>query len=1244
MTYKIPGQTKKQNLRWSTFGALVVMLATSTFCPTAAIAQSGAGSIKGTIQDATGSSIPGCLVHVVNQSTGVAYDTTANATGFYSVPGLFAGNYTLTFTAPGMKKYQASVGLQNAQNVVLSPTLTVGEVAEQVTVIGNEIQLVTTDSGTISNQLDRTRIDQLPQNGRNVLGLAAATTPGLEAGGQRANGLMPEGLEYTQDGAPMTNRNFGGEGNSTQAQLPDPDAVQEVRIETLNSSAQFATPATAIITTKSGTNQVHGSMFETFRNNALGIAKARQNPPNFAAPHLVRNEFGASVGGPILIPRLYNGKNKSFFFFAYERFSVRQASNQLVFVPTLAMRNGDFSGLINRAGVLNTLYDPNTTDASLQRQPFANNQIPITRISPLAKALYAATPLPNTIDNPLVSSNLNDINNIQNTVPNINFRLDHVINQNNRVYARFTHIDQTQRSLRNYPNQSPANIAGGGLPAGATGYQQIPITTISAALGYSKVFSPTFFSETILSQQWMRQYVQGAGDVNQNYEKLLGLPNNFGQSGFPEIGGNLIMPYGGSQYNYGMSQIISNFDQNMTKIAGKHQIQFGGRYRHERFGYLPDRQADTITFSNLATAVYDPATGTNFGARANTGNQNADFFLGAASSYRQVKNAPFGRFREQEFDFYIQDNFRVSKSLTINAGLRWEMHPGPFTENGIGVTFDLKSNSIVLPNPLDFYIEKGFTTQAIVTNLKNLGVNFSTPEQAKLPRTGLFNSNANFMPRLGFAWTPFSSRWGTVIRGGYGTYIYPVPIRNSMRVAVTNLPFLASYTRNYNNAGQTPDGLPNSLLRKPLTVIAGQNSANEVDTDAVNSLLPGIGLTTLDPYYPPARVRQSTFTIEQPLKGGSVFRATYLYVQGTNLDQNYQYNAAPSSYVYTLQNGEVPPTGTFAATATRPYNKTTWGTNVLSTKYGFSNNSSLQFNYQRPFKNGYAYQIFYVVSKAFRVGGNTFRDNVMYPAELFAPGVLPSGMNKGTLLAPSKELNRFINYRVDTAIPVHRVSFNGIVDLPVGRGKRFLGNTNRWLDALVGGFQIAGIGNVVSQSFLPSAANWGPTSQLQIYDKEVPVTDCRSGVCRPAYQWFNGYIAPPLVNNANTGVTGLPANYTPYQTPINNTPGAPNYGTNNVLVPLKNGGSVLTAFAPGPSGAHPFWKTTLLGPFNYIGDLSLYKVFSITERWKLRLNVDAFNALNIQGNVNPNPTDGIRQLTRSYWTPRQIQASVRLSF
>ena len=1221
-----------------------VVLAFATSAASPVLAQSGAGSIQGTIQDITGAALPGATVKVVNQRTGVTIQTSANGVGFYSVPGLFSGEYNLTFTAVGMKQFQTNFKMENAQSAILNPKLAVGDVTEAVTVTASEIQLVTVDSATVSNLLDRTRIDQLPQNGRNLLGLLVATTPGLEAGGQRANGLMGEALEYTQDGAPMQNRNFGGAGNSTQAQLPVPDAVQEVKIETLNSSAQFSTPATAIITTKSGTNQLHGSLFETHRNNKIGIARARQNPATFAAPPLIRNEFGGSVGGPILVPKVYDGRNKSFFFVAYERFSLRQSASQLVFVPTVAMRNGDFSGLVNSAGIRSTLYDPNTTQADLSRLPFSNNQIPIGRISPLAKALYAATPLPTSNDNPLVISNLNDTNKIKQNVPNINLRLDHVLNQNNRFYARGTIIDQFQQALRNFPNQSPANIAGGGLPAGATGYQEIPIKSASVAFGFSHVFSPTFFSETVFSRQWMNQYVQGAGDVNQNYEKLLGLPNNFGQSGFPNIGANLITPYGGSQYNYGLNQRITNLDQNMTKIVGKHQLQFGGRYRSEKFGYLTDRQADTLAFSNLATGVYDPASGANYSSRPNTGFADADFFLGAASSYSQAKNAPYGRFRVQELDFYFQDNWRVSRSLTLNLGLRWQMHPSPTTEDGLTVGFDLKNNALILANPLQFYIDKGYTTRTIITNMQNLGVKFTTPEAAGAPTTGILNSNGNFGPRLGFAWTPFGDKLGTVIRGGYGGYFYPVPIRNSLRVGIANLPFQASYSQSFTNATQAPDGLPNLLLRTPLNVVAGLNSTNVVDTTNITALVPGIGVSTLDPNYPPAKVNQSTLTIEQPLKGGSVFRATYLFVQSTNLDQNYQYNAAPSTYVYTVRNGVVPPTGQFAATATRPYDQRTWGTNLLSTKYGWANNSAFQFNYQRPYKNGHSYQIFYVFSRAFRVGGNTFRDNVLFPEQLFAPGSLPSGLNTGTILEPSRELNRALNYRPDVAIPVHRVSFNGVVDLPVGKGKRFLGKANKWVDAVLGGFQVAGTGNVVSQSFSPSPNNWGPTSNIEIYKSSVPVTDCRSGNCRQAYQWFNGYLAPPQINNSVNGVSGLPSNYKPYQTPINNTPGAPNYGTNNVLVPLRNGSSVLTAFSPGPAGAHPFWKTTLLGPFNYIADISIYKVFSITERVKFRLNVDAFNALNIQGYVNPNPLDGIQQINTSYWTPRQIQLSGRLTF
>jgi hypothetical protein len=223
--------------------------------------QSGAGSIQGTVKDPSGAPIPACPVHVVNQATNVPIDTVTNSSGFYSVPGLFAGTYTITFSAPGMKTYQTNIPLQDAQNAVINPTLSVGDVTQQVTVSGDTVQLATYDSGTVSTQLDYKRIDQLPENGRNVLNLAQATVPGLESGGTRVNGLMGEGMEYSQDGAPMTNRNFGGEANTAQAIMPDPDSIQEAKFETLNSSAQFATPATVIMTTKSGTNQFHGSIF-----------------------------------------------------------------------------------------------------------------------------------------------------------------------------------------------------------------------------------------------------------------------------------------------------------------------------------------------------------------------------------------------------------------------------------------------------------------------------------------------------------------------------------------------------------------------------------------------------------------------------------------------------------------------------------------------------------------------------------------------------------------------------------------------------------------------------------------------------------------------------------------------------------------------------------------------------------------------------------------------------------------------
>jgi Carboxypeptidase regulatory-like domain len=1217
---------------------LLVLLA-----PRPVAAQSGAGSIQGTVEDTTGAIIPGCKVQIVNVAKGTTIDSVANSSGFYSVPGLFTGQYTVTFSAPGMKQYQIAISLQDAQNAVINPQLPPGAVTEKITISADAVQLATYDSGTIATEIDSNRIDQLPMNGRMVLALTGDTVPGLEAGGTRANGNMAEALEYTQDGAPLTNRNFGGETNSTQAQLPDPDAVQEVRVETVTSNAQFATPATAILTTKSGTNSFHGSLFETARNNVIGSAKPR-GTPNFVPPHLVRNEFGASVGGPIIIPHLYDGKDKSFFFFAFERFSLGQSTPEAAFVPTVAMRNGDFSGLVNSSGNLQQLYDPNTSNGTTyQRQPFANNQIPIGRISPLAKALYAASPLPNNSANPLVASNITIPALTQTVIPNTTFRLDQVVNENNRFYLRFTDINQSTLGLRNYPSNTPPTLAAGGLPAQAEGYQVIPVTTISAALGFTHVFSPTFTSETIYAQQWFRQYVAGTTQ-NTNIESILGLPNNFGEVGFPTIGGGnspLLMPYGGTQYNYGENQIEFNLDENLTKILGKHQLQFGVRYRRERIAYLPDRLADSVPFSNLGTAEINSSTiGSSYSALPNTGYQDADFFLGAADSYSVNLNPTLQHFTDYEIDSYVQDNYHVNAHLTFNVGLRWEVHPSPITRDGTLVSFDLARDAVVLANPLSYYINKGYTTQAVVNNYANVGVNFETPQTAGIPSSMLYGNN-EFNPRIGFAYQPFTTGRGTVIRGAYGRYIYPIPIRNSLKIPAAAPPFSATYSESYTVANQSPDGLPNYLLRAPQSIIAGSNSSGVVNSSTSNSILPGVNFSTLAPHYAPAAVTQVNLTVEQPLKGGSVLRATYLLDHGSNLDQNFQYNNHPSNYVYETLNGVAPPTGQYAATATGPYDQKVYGGNVESVKTGWSNDNALQLNYQRPFKGGYAYQIFYVYSRAFRVGGNTFRDSSLYPAANYIPSTLGS-IDPGTLLNPSHALNRLENYKIDTAIPEHHISFNGIVDLPVGRGKRLLGNSNRLLDELVGGYQIAFVGNVLSQSFQPASSNWGATNPLKVYKHGAPITDCRSGVCYKENLWFNGFLSPSVINASVKGVSGVPSGYLPYLSPINVAA-----NNNNVSVPLKNGTTDTQPYSPGPAGVNRFSKTVLLGPYNYNADISLFKVFPIKNQLALRINVDAFNAFNIQGNVNPNTTDGTENLQTpgaNYWTPRQIQLTARLSF
>src|SRR5207247_3555675 len=248
-------------------------------------------------------------------------------------------------------------------------------------------------SPTLATVVERARIEQLPLNQRNIQTLLQLTVPGLEGSSSQPKvyGLRDSAMEILQDGVNLQDRNTG----AIQSRPPGLDTIQEFRVETSVSSAKLDRPASAIMSTRSGTNEVHGSAFLTGRNSGFGVARQRQDFFT-KAPHLVRNEFGASLGGPVFLPKLYNGKNRTFIFAAWEELRQRQASTTSSAVWTGAMRQGDFSGLIDGQNRRVTLYDPwsVTPGPTYSKTPYVNNQLPLARMSPLAKYMFGVTPLP----------------------------------------------------------------------------------------------------------------------------------------------------------------------------------------------------------------------------------------------------------------------------------------------------------------------------------------------------------------------------------------------------------------------------------------------------------------------------------------------------------------------------------------------------------------------------------------------------------------------------------------------------------------------------------------------------------------------------------------------------------------------------------------------------------------------------------------------------------------------------------
>lgn len=728
---------------------LLVLLAAST------VHAQGAGEITGTIVDDTGGVMPGVTVTVTNTATGAVRNSVTNESGIYSVPALPPGTYTVGAELQGFQtQTRTNLVLQVQQVARADFTLNTGTVTESVEVTGGTALLSTSDS-TVGQVIDNKRIVELPLNGRSYLQLAALT-PGVNInsvpsagatdfqGGHRSrqqitiNGQRGQFNHYTLDGIENTDPNF-----NTYILLPSVDALQEFKVQSATYPAEYGFGVTQInVTTKSGTNQLHGAAFEYFRNQRLD-AKNFFDSKNEPIPPFTRNQYGGTIGGPIF-------ENKLFFFANYEGLREDKALTSIASVPLAALRAGDFSGGL-------PIYDPATrvreADGTITAQPFPGNRIPANRIDPKALLALGFWPEPNrpgTAGNFL--SNESRVVDGDQWLGRVDFNQSPSLNW----YSRFNYAQD-----REY---QPASFPGRGTFTTTRPDQLL--------VGNTWVASPTIVASTRFGWSRLDNVVGGTStgenDINGQIFQFPGinLTNDPAFWGLPQFGVRGFTGLGDRTNIYLTHNNIFEVSEDVSWVLGKHVMKVGGAVKKIHYNQVGNQFA-LGGFEFDGTATENPAS------RTGTGNPMADFLLGYTSqSFTAVQPAD-AQLRSTYWAAYIGDAWRASSKLTIDLGLRYE-YIEPFR--------DLNDQSVNI---------KGLNTgNPILVRASNQGEGRDPYEnqavrftRATLVRDGslgpgLVNPDRNnFAPRLGAA---YSLNDATVIRGGYGVFYNMIDLGNSI--------------------------------------------------------------------------------------------------------------------------------------------------------------------------------------------------------------------------------------------------------------------------------------------------------------------------------------------------------------------------------------------------------------------------------------------------------------------------------
>jgi hypothetical protein len=1170
-------------------------------CAAAAFAQLNTGTITGTVTDSSGALIPDVKVTVRNTATNVARGSSTSSAGVYTVSDLIVGPYEVTFESPAFKKLvRTGITLDVTQVVRVDGKLEVGAVTESVEVTG-QLPYINTDNPEVGTNLNRNDLLDVPlsiSGGRYPEALAYSIMPGASGGTwtSHINGSASFSKEVLLDGASVTTYMADFAETSVSA-----ESLQEMKLQTSGQSAEFGRSQGGVFNfvLKSGTNQVHGSAYFAMRNEALDantfVNKFRGVPRSLDRLF----DYAFSFGGPMYIPKVYNGKNRSFFYTTYERYKQRQlgpgATTQSF--PTPAEYGGNFSALLGPAtGQTDALgnpvnrgaiYDPQTfsqlPNGQWIGQIFPGNIIPTARISKVSAniaAMAQACCLP-TVKNPDGSYPL--INNASASAQgqpifdqyNFTEKVDQTINDTNRISASYSYNDRP-RENNNGSGQlwSPADPNTGG-PLYAQGFQRVHSQLARAAWDHN--FSPRLLNNfTVFYNRMANPYY--ADFYTRDGCKEWGIAN-CDSTGYPPVnwGGGPIYSLSNIGYSQNDFQVYNGYGltDTVSFTKGRHFIKAGFDFRRN---YTNDRPHGnpSFTFNALSTSIPNAAF-----SGVSTGYSLASFLLGIVYSAGNSQPAGLGEIHKY-YGGFIQDDFKVTPKLTLNLGLRYEVQT-PFLEDFRRIA----SWSPTQPDPLSGL--NGAYTFAGNCSICTGRSYFGSIDWK------------DFGPRIGFAWQPLN-KW--TLRGAYGIFYSP-DTQEDFGLPTPSFPWAGTYSLGANpiNPWQGifnwDNGFPTNAFVPP--------TFNRSYADNIG------GATMIDPNYDKIPyVQQWNLNVQRELPGSIVLDVGYVASKGTRLKDSAlavvnqlhpsvlaqfgtTLNSTVASAADAAKYGIPYPYPGFSGTvasALRTYPQIRANNTIANygAPLGFSTFNSLQITANKRFSKGLSVYADYVWSKGLSNGDTSACQGC--------------AGNAGPL--------DYYNLKLEKA-PItwnQPAVFKALINyqLPVGRGQPLFSRAPKAVDTVIGGWGMAWILNYASGTPLgfsaptPLATGWNGGTNRDNVAPGNPV----SGSCSQAFNYAN--TSSPTDTYLNKALFSQPA-------PLTLGTGAPDY-------------------------------TTITGCGTISENVSLSKNMRLKERFRWQLRVEFYNVFNrhVLGGINTSITSPLFGQFTNASGNRTGQIATRLDF